>query len=910
MSAPRAPVPARRPTESFVDRRRPTSKREIEEAQGRTRRPISAINAVRAKKLADELDASGAASSGGATSKPAAKSKAPPKLPPKPKNVTTRPPVAKKPPSARSSTKAPRPPVRRGSRLSTTAEELRKYGDVEAVASAIAEEGAAETPAVLVDKPAAESPARPPVKKPPTKPSVATPTAVPQSTVGADKPEASPAESSPEVEPADVEGAAQRAGEDTYAVPVDGGTDDEAADGEAAEGASEDAPPPLPCRGNKPVVTLLADEAPPRPPKRGTQPPAFGLRDPPPKPATETRPEAPVTPPPRSTLPVAAAATAAAATVVAANAATADDKTIDTSISNDGFGGADTERSMSFDVSEAELPPDTTSPTIYAPPVKPTAPRPQAYETLDGDGSDGDGSDDDGIAVGTAPTIGTYGSELDTEAPPPPPPKTPRPRAPMALPPSDPSEMGYEADNLGEVLEEDVYEPIDQLFRERTSTQKARLMSGEETLPGPKAPPPEEQIYDHIPGDLGSDDEADYSGQSVRKGTGPPPLPVPYRPQSVASSEHATAGELPSQKPEAVIRWWPGKKKASAAPQAYKKFIDAFEGPTNALMTVTATKVAVNKVYAELPFELGEVIEIIQMDDCPAGLWVGRSLASGYFGFVKISDVRVDPIQLRQVMEAAAVLRQASTTSAEGIPLGHAQAKLGIQVSGGGADTPAMPASGVRASVHGKNTVPSIRRHPRPTDLPPSVPGSTLPEEELGVYSSIPDGEDDGTTKGASAAADAPPSAEDENVYDALDDANLPEAMDIPPALPQKPKKKSYEMMAPGGLLRANHVAKAAPRERPRSAVVSVKMRPPSSVSKKSGGDDGGYDNHRLNSNVSTLSGVSSASSSSMGMSRTSMMSNPEYGDIDEEPKTEPDKQEEDLPSENLDEIYDVLEHT
>eukprot|EP00035_Acanthoeca_spectabilis_P005730 m.116823 g.116823 ORF g.116823 m.116823 type:complete len:932 (-) comp13159_c0_seq2:132-2927(-) len=917
------PVPARRPTETYANRRRPTSKREIEDAQGRdkvARKPISAVNAVRAKQLAEELDAAGGAYADvdpdaervSTVSAPAVTPK--PAVPPKPSPAraaegSTVASPGKKPP--------PPPPVRRTSELSH-----RSPSPATPSSPSTAEPVTEEAPAATPDAesasegeapPAARSAPPPPPqrKKPPLPPARADSPAAPSAddAAGDDGASSDPAAASapppplpPPARPPPRAPAVILPPEGEYAVPMDE-EEEEAAAAEAPEesAASRGPPPPIPRRAPSTSAPSVAPPMPPRGKKpllvddsadHGSTPSSAEstLRKPPPPPPAESKPRGG-----------------------------------GVESSGDGAGGASADAEATGGAADAS-----------------------AYDTpgdVDGD----DLGEEAGPTVYCAPPPrqppipgGAHPSDASGPAP-------PRPsRPPLDLPP--PETMRDGADEFGYVVDEDVYEPIDQHFRDRSETQKDRLIKGTEEI---QIEPPE-QIYDSIPGDMpdDGDSEADYTGAGLVGGAAPP-VPAPYSPKE------GDAGSAAQPPPPGPVRWWPGKKKAASAPPEYIAFIDGFGGARAALMTVTATKAAANKAYAELPFDLGEVIEIIQMDDCPPGKWVGRSLANGYFGFVKCADVRVDPSQLRAVMEAAAVRRETSLTSAEGISLGNKHAKLGIQQTNPSSASPPPPTAAAAAAPTatgsapppaqpspGKRGLPSIKRQPRPSDtppLPPPSPGgpSSLPPETLGVYSSIEDdappqnpdpspqnvnsgvGEEAdlgsyGTAKSPAAvprrrppprAVEPVPEEDPEAVYDAMDDANLPDPEDVPPELPKKPH--SYEEMQPGVFFSPgapNDAARVGTRDRPRSSVMSMMKRPVSIASSRSSGstgggrpglaafeeegdggrNEGGYDNARLMTNASQQSTSTVAS----------MKSNPEYGVGGE-----------DLPPEEDDAAYDTLSH-
>lgn len=169
------------------------------------------------------------------------------------------------------------------------------------------------------------------------------------------------------------------------------------------------------------------------------------------------------------------------------------------------------------------------------------------------------------------------------------------------------------------------------------------------------------------------------------------------------------------------------------------------------------------------------------MDDCPSGHWIGRSLA-GYFGFVRIADMRVDAKQLRTIMMAASAAKgpatAAATTSAEGIPLTSSEAKLGIRTNGPSAGHAADVSVTGSAAVD-RAAVPAIRRKAKPSDSPPPPPpGSATGDPSLktnnglGVYSSIDDGADENSGRNTAPPQPVPRStapADVSNAYDSDD---------------------------------------------------------------------------------------------------------------------------------------------
>jgi hypothetical protein len=535
---------------------------------------------------------------------PARPKKAPPAVPPKPPGVVIRQAQGKKPPP---------PPVRRTSELS----------NYDAVGAATSEPASPqpvplqpETVPETVAEGSGSDPAEQPVvqhKKPPPPPArsdtltsrltssklASTPPAKDVSTTPGAAESAGPADSAEPAPPAPATSVRPGEANSTiaafeppsvigqpegeYAVPIDEDDDEsEAATTLLADSETDKGPPPpVPKRQSRVQVEPVPDATPdsrPLPPRPGKKPMAIpddagdddGAAE---LPRAQPKRPPPMPPPGTTTLDV-----------------------VDSDAHEADVAGADVTAVDADDDADDE---PEAGPTVYCAPPSAVKRRPPT----------------DGYEVGD------NGSD-PSASPPPDRPQLPSrvtpDRPPKAAPVADPADNdALEDDNFGYTVDEDVYEPIDQHFRGRTDTQKARLIAGEEQLLVVQ----EEDIYDSIPGDMPADDAgADYSGASLGAGAAPPPVPAPYQPQEVAPVV-----------PPPVARWWPGKKKSASAPQEYVSFISRFVGSVDALMTVTATKLAPNKAYAELPFDLGEVIEIIQVGalcTCLAHcVWLYRGLS-------------------------------------------------------------------------------------------------------------------------------------------------------------------------------------------------------------------------------------------------------------------------------------------
>lgn len=215
-----------------------------------------------------------------------------------------------------------------------------------------------------------------------------------------------------------------------------------------------------------------------------------------------------------------------------------------------------------------------------------------------------------------------------------------------------------------------------------------------------------------------------------------------------------------------------------------------------ALMTVTAASTVKARITGDLEYDRGDVIEIVRMDDCPAGKWVGR-LANGSRGFLSCADVTVDPAQVRSLMEKAMIQKRTTpTVSAEGMAVNtHDTATpLGItmtQKPGGVAATLASEAARARQGPNGGMV--SVKRKPRPHDAAPPPPSH---DTEFGLYHGPGENVDEGSTAGptpalpARGAALLPPAA----VHDVTE--VYAEVEELPPAsISTAPSYETMEMV-------------------------------------------------------------------------------------------------------------------
>eukprot|EP00038_Savillea_parva_P009513 m.183979 g.183979 ORF g.183979 m.183979 type:complete len:839 (-) comp16000_c0_seq1:170-2686(-) len=360
------------------------------------------------------------------------------------------------------------------------------------------------------------------------------------------------------------------------------------------------------------------------------------------------------------------------------------------------------------------------------------------------------------------PPKGTDTTEVEP-TPPPLPARHPRPSHPHGDLPHFQANPHSNPNPGDDAIDPDdwVYEPVDQDFRKRSASDQRRIIAGETLVASPHYETIEDgDDLDTIEGAgdaVGAGEGTENDGTPVEAAAATtlpqhtsleqPPQVKPFQPRGEESSAWVDVNHTGVDTTAVeVVRWWPGRKKAAVPSSAYRQCMSTVVPGMLPLMTVTASKTVPGKAAGDLPFGKGDTIAIMQMDNCPPGMWVGRSIQLGYYGFVRCTDVQVDPSQLRSIMEAlshAVPPRQTVQTSAEGLPLGKKEAKLGIYVQGSSTAHAAKtspvttnnndPSGQSRddgddgegraaAGTIGSPKIPAIRRQRMPSDAAPAPP--------------------------------------------------------------------------------------------------------------------------------------------------------------------------------------------
>eukprot|EP00041_Stephanoeca_diplocostata_P013084 m.225651 g.225651 ORF g.225651 m.225651 type:complete len:1165 (+) comp19210_c0_seq1:278-3772(+) len=399
--------------------------------------------------------------------------------------------------------------------------------------------------------------------------------------------------------------------------------------------------------------------------------------------------------------------------------------------------------------------------SAVAPPggVKPRVPSPPA---------------DDGGAAGTA---GTVEVNRDLKRKPPPP-------VPVEEPADNADYTGNSLSGDGMLIDgDDLYEEVDTNYRQKVLAGNPQAGPQNEDKPPAVVPflgtVQTDAVYEAIE-DLGvadDDDAAIQSAMAAQKSGGAvhsdatataddaPPVQPPYNARSTESPASAATSPAPSENTDgetgdtvgglspksfrkkkgkgpgidkqkrASSSWFSTKKKRlGPMPQEYDDILCQVGDADEALMTVTAASTVQARITGDLEYSKDDVIEIVRMDDCPAGKWVGR-LANGSRGFLRCADVTVDPVQVRSLMEKAMVKKQTTTSPAVG----------GV----------ASEASRVRQGPN--EGMVSIKRKPRPHDTAPAPPTQ---DTEFGLYhgpGEDPDGSSPATPTPALPARGAAP---------------------------------------------------------------------------------------------------------------------------------------------------------
>lgn len=259
----------------------------------------------------------------------------------------------------------------------------------------------------------------------------------------------------------------------------------------------------------------------------------------------------------------------------------------------------------------------------------------------------------------------------------------------------------------------------------------------------------------------------------------PPPVPAPYSPDKDGSSDIAVKDTAVASKPIQRKKMsffgkslkGPPKGKLQPSPPEYERILDELDVDAPKLFDVRASAESIQKFVDDLKFSARDTVEILQIEDCPAGKWIGR--IAGIVGFAECSKLHVDADALKQMMLNQDVVKPVatpSTVSAEGIP--HSIGQAGAS----------------------SDSVPTIQRKPKPQGDAPPPPVSPFKAS------------DDGSSKKVA--------------YETMEDANLPgdpqgtyevvaEVLDRP---------QTYEKMSPphglgkgqAALVMGDHVENAA----------------------------------------------------------------------------------------------------